>query len=241
MRTQNEKLSISKEKSWQMFNEIAKTYDLLNRLLAFGLDIQWRKKLLTFMDKADDIEMLDLATGTADVLIMLAKEKAAIIKGVGVDMAANMLEIGRHKIQKAQLDQRLELKEGDANNIPADENSFDYTTMSFGIRNVEDPTVVLKEMRRVLRGGGRTLILEFSLPKNLIVRWGHIFYLRHIVPVIGWMFSGHYRAYKYLNQTIEDFPYGDAFCQLLKDAGFVNVKANPLFLGVATIYQGDKQ
>ncbi|MCA9406535.1 MAG: ubiquinone/menaquinone biosynthesis methyltransferase, partial [Candidatus Omnitrophica bacterium] len=181
----------------------------------------------------------DAATGTADVLLSLIKDDR-VAKGQGIDMAARMLDIGRAKIQKRGLSHKITLTHADANKIPFENNHFDVATISFGIRNMEDPTAVLQELCRTLKPEGRALILEFSMPKNPILRAGHLFYLRTIVPLIGYIFSGHYKAYKYLNQTIEDFPYGDDFCRLMTTAGFHNVKANPLLWGVATIYQGDK-
>ncbi len=236
----DKKLTVPKGQSWQMFNTISARYDLLNRLLSLGLDVSWRKRLSQYVPERPGLRLLDLATGTADVLLTLIKERPNIESGLGLDMAEKMLDVGRVKIREQKLDDRLTLDVGDANAIPVEDSSYDCTTMSFGIRNVEDPRIVMREMHRVLKPGGRTLILEFSMPKNPVIRLGHIFYLRTVVPLIGWLVSGQYKAYKYLNQTIEEFPYGDAFCRWMTDAGFVNVKANPLLFGVATIYQGDR-
>ncbi len=236
----NQKLALEKSESWQMFNAISPKYDLLNHLLSFGLDIVWRKKLGRFLVLGENPKLLDLATGTGDVLLSLFEQHPYIESAIGIDMAEKMLEIGREKIKTKNLDNKITLQHGDANNIPFDENTFHNVTISFGIRNVEDPTQVMAEMYRVLNKGGRALILEFSLPKNIIMRILHIFYLRTIVPIVGWIISRHYKAYKYLNQTIESFPFGDQFCQLMRDKGFKNVKANELLFGVATIYQGDK-
>lgn len=236
----DQKLIFPKSDSWQMFNRISARYDFLNRLLSMGLDISWRKKLGGLLPKSSEITILDIATGTADVLITLTQNHPNIVEGVGVDMAAKMMEIGRKKIIHNGLEKKLTLKTADANQLPFAEQSFDCTTIAFGIRNVENPGAVLKEMNRVLKHNGRCLVLEFSLPQNKIIRTIHLFYLRTVVPFIGWLVSGQYKAYKYLNQTIEEFPYGESFCLLMEKSGFTQVKANPLLFGVATIYQGDR-
>ncbi|MBP9853232.1 MAG: bifunctional demethylmenaquinone methyltransferase/2-methoxy-6-polyprenyl-1,4-benzoquinol methylase UbiE [Candidatus Omnitrophica bacterium] len=233
-------LTQAKSDSWKMFNRISKKYDLLNRILSLGLDISWRKKLSAFLPSQPNVKILDLATGTADVLITLVQDKANVGEGVGVDMAEQMLEIGRNKVAQKGLQGKIQLRIADANHLPFPEYSFDCATIAFGIRNMENPITVLKEMYRVLKPNGRSLVLEFSLPQNKIIRIGHVFYLRTVVPIIGWLLSGEYKAYKYLNQTIERFPYGPAFCLLMEETGFVHVKANPLLFGAATIYQGDR-
>lgn len=236
----SENLILSKSNSWKMFDAISPRYDFLNHLLSFGLDILWRKKLARFLTKRTGQKVLDLATGTADVLLSLFKNNPNVHSGFGIDLADKMLEAGRTKIRKKKLEYSITLEHGDAHEISFDEGTFDVVTIAFGIRNMQDHRHVLKQMYRVLNKGGRALILEFSLPENKILRSLHLFYLRSIVPFIGVIFSGHYKAYRYLNQTIESFPYGDNFCVLMREAGFQNVKTNPLLFGVASIYQGDK-
>ena len=231
---------IPKSLSWQMFNDISLKYDLLNNLLSFGLHNLWKKKLATHLSSKRGQRILDLATGTADVIISFLTNNPNVESGIGMDMAEKMLDVGRKKIAHRGLAEKIKLKHGDANQIPFEDQSFDGVSISFGIRNVEDPSQVLREMHRTLKSEGRGLVLEFSFPNNKILKAFHLFYLRTVVPCIGWIFSGHYKAYKYLNQTIETFPYGDDFCQLMSNVGFKNVKANPLLFGVATIYQGDK-
>jgi len=233
-------LVLSKSNSWQMFDQISAKYDFLNHILSFGLDILWRKKISQYLKFHHNQSVLDLATGTADVLISLIKQNPHVTKTYGIDLADKMLDVGREKILKRKMEDRIHLKHGDANNIPFKNNTFDCTTMAFGIRNVDDPNQVLSEMHRVLNENGRTLILEFSLPQNKILRTLHLFYLRTIVPIIGGLVSGHYKAYKYLNQSIERFPYGQSFCALMAAQGFKNIEAHPLLGGIATIYQGDK-
>jgi len=236
----NENLILAKSNSWKMFDAIAPRYDLLNHLLSFGLDIIWRKELARFLTDRKGQKVLDLATGTADVLLALFKNTSKVQSAFGIDLADKMLEVGRKKIQREKLEYCITLEHGDARQIPFDENTFDAATIAFGIRNMDDHIRVLKQMHRVLNKGGRALVLEFSLPENKILRNLHLFYLRNVVPFVGAVFAGHYKAYRYLNQTIETFPYGDDFCALMTQAGFQNVKANPLLFGIATIYQGDK-
>ncbi len=237
---ESQEFTLKKSESWRMFNDISPRYDFLNRVLSFGLDVHWRKVLARYLPQRPNMKILDLATGTADVLLSVFHFNAHVVEGVGIDMAEKMLEIGRQKIARKHLSSRIKLETGDAHKIACSDNSFDVATISFGIRNMTDHNKVLREMRRVLKSGGRGMILEFSLPRNPVIRFLHLTYLRYAVPAIGWLLTGHYKAYKYLNQTIEDFPYGEEFCRLMKDAGFVNVKPNPLLFGVATIYQGDK-
>jgi len=233
--------TITKSTSWQMFDDISPRYDFLNHLLSFGLDIHWRRQISRFLPNKTNQKVLDLATGTGDVLISLLNNNANVQSGIGLDLAGKMMHIGRHKIKQSKFETRITLKHGDAHHVPFDTNTFDVSTIAFGIRNMNDPGRVLREMHRVLNEGGKALILEFSLPANPLIRAGHIFYLRTIVPLIGALFSGHYRAYRYLNQTIESFPYGERFCQMMDNAGFKNVKAHSLLFGVATIYSGDKK
>ena len=241
----NHDLILSKSDSWRMFDAISPRYDLLNRLLSFGLDVSWRRQLSRFLPakvgNADLRSLLDLATGTADVLLTLVRDNENIDQAVGIDLAEKMLSIGREKIARANLARKITLRHADANHIPFEANRFDVVTMAFGIRNVEDPAQVLREMHRVLKREGRALILEFSLPANRILRTAHLFYLRTVVPVLGGLVSGHGQAYRYLNQTIESFPYGTAFCRMMEGAGFRNVAAHPLLGGIASIYKGEKK
>ncbi len=233
-------LTISKSNSWRMFDDIAPRYDLLNRILSLGMDQIWRARLAEFMDRQLPLQILDLATGTADVLLSLLNTRPNIEKAIGIDLAENMLKQGKIKICNQGFDTKVLLETGDITHTHFSDDKFDYTTIAFGIRNVEDPHLVLKEMHRVLKINGQALILEFSLPEKNFIRQIDLFYLRNIVPLIGYIFTGHYQAYRYLNQTIEQFPYGQAFCQLMQACGFKDVKAHPLFLGAATIYQGKK-
>ena len=236
----NDDLTLSKSDSWRMFDDISPRYDLLNRLLSFGLDAFWRRQLVRFLPAQHNQKLLDLATGTADVPLTLVRRSKNIEYAVGIDLADKMLSIGQAKVTRAKLEDKITLNRGDARQTNFSADVFNVVTMAFGIRNVEDPLQVLREMHRVLKPQGRTLILEFSLPENKILRAGHLFYLRNVVPAIGGLVSGHGAAYRYLNQTIERFPCGATFCAMMADAGFRNPTAHPLMGGIATIYVGEK-
>lgn len=223
-----------------MFDRIAHRYDLLNRILSMGTDKGWRKKMRQYLPGTGPLRLLDLATGTADVMLFLDKTSGRIGSGVGLDLSAGMLHYGQIKIRERGLSQRLRMVRGDATCLGAAADSFDAATFSFGIRNVLDVPAALREMLRVLRPGGRALILEFSIPGNPLVRIPYLFYFRHILPLIGGAVSGDASAYRYLNKTVETFPYGEAFLSLMRDAGFTNTRAIPLTFGIATLYLGDK-
>jgi demethylmenaquinone methyltransferase/2-methoxy-6-polyprenyl-1,4-benzoquinol methylase len=226
--------------SWRMFDRIAGRYDLLNHLLSFGQDIRWRKKVARFMSNKNDQYILDLATGTGDQLISMFSSSDRINRAIGTDLAVKMLDIGREKVKKKNLDRLILFEQGDAEDIKYSDNTFDAVTISFGIRNVTRVEQSLSEMYRVLKPSGRVLILEFSIPQNILMRRSFLLYFRYILPLIGSVISGDGYAYRYLNETVEGFTYGDAFCQLLKESGFQNISMYPLTFGIATIYFGDK-
>jgi demethylmenaquinone methyltransferase/2-methoxy-6-polyprenyl-1,4-benzoquinol methylase len=229
----------SRHKVWQMFDRIAHRYDLLNHLLSANQDRRWRSRVNRHLPDGSRLRVLDLATGTADQLLA-AYNSGRMASGIGIDPAEKMLEIGREKIRFHGLERILTLQTGQAEQTGLPDCSFDVVTISFGIRNVSDVPAALAEMYRVLRPGGRALILEFSLPRNPLIRKMYLFYFRHILPRLGAAISGDAHAYRYLNQTVETFPYGENFCSLMRDAGFSEVDESPLTFGVATIYQGDR-
>ncbi len=231
---------LQKHDIWKVFDEISPTYDFLNHLLSFGLDIHWRQKLKEFFPLGRNLQILDLATGTADVLISLCADNPRVDKAFGIDLADKMLSLGREKIAQRHLEDKISLQTADAHQLPFGENIFDCVTIAFGIRNMEDPSRVFTETRRVLKKEGRALILEFSLPKNKMWRLFYLFYLRKIVPFLGLIFSRHAQAYRYLNESVEDFPCGEKFRALMEQTGFKKTAFYPLMGGVATIYAGEK-
>src|SRR3990172_148953 len=189
----------------RMFDGIATTYTLLNHILSFGLDFSWRRKLADRLEKGRPIEVLDLATGTGDLLISMLRRRDNIKKAVGLDISENMLVLCRKNIERSSLSDRVTLIQGDAARTGLPDGRFDAVTMAFGIRNVPDPAQTLNKIYRLLRQGGAALILEFSLPANRIIRSLYLVYLRHVVPFMGYLISGDKAAYRYLNMTIEAF------------------------------------
>lgn len=223
-----------------MFDRIAHSYDLLNRTLSLGRDVAWRKRMAGMLPDRSEQHVLDLATGTADQILSFFRASDAIRSGVGLDLAEQMLDRGRAKIATRGLSERISLEVGDASRIPFGDGTFDAVSISFGIRNVADVRAALSEMYRVLKAGGRALILECSLPSNRLLRKIYLLYFRHVLPRLGGLISGDFEAYRYLNETVETFPSSAAFCALMEEAGFREVAAHPQTLGVATIYVGDK-
>lgn len=224
----------SRESVWKMFNRLSPTYDRINRIVSFGQDKRWRKKVAAQLPNQKKLKVLDLATGTGDQALALLESSASIQTLVGIDLAEEMLAIAKRKIPS-----RVEFMKADAEKLPFRADFFDATTFSFGIRNVKNPLLSLKEIYRVLKPKGRSLILEFSLPPQPI-RSFFLFYLRHIMPKIAGLISRNYSAYRYLNQTIETFPSGKEFCLLMKEAGFTRIRTIPMNLGAVTLYIGEK-
>lgn len=230
----------SKKETWKMFDLIASRYDLLNRVLSFGIDVWWRYRLGFYLPVTTSPQtVLDIATGTGDVgLSLLRNHPKRVGSVIGVDLAEEMLEKASEKINKRNVS-NMSVKVGDATNLPIEADSVDATTISFGIRNVPDVPKALEEMKRVIKPGGRALVLEFSLPKFFLFRWLYLFYFRNILPTVGGIVSGNKQAYSYLNSSVEEFPSGQGFLDLMKEAGFSNTKATSLTFGIASIYQGD--
>jgi demethylmenaquinone methyltransferase / 2-methoxy-6-polyprenyl-1,4-benzoquinol methylase len=225
---------------WKMFDQISPTYDKVNRILSCGLDRSWRNQLARHLPQREKLSLLDSATGTGDQLFALMERSPHLESAVGIDLSTKMIDIARGKLKKKEYSSLVLLQEASATSLPFANESFDCATISFGIRNVSDPLLALAENFRVLKKGGRLLVLEFSLPKNAALRALHLFYLRKILPHLGGWISKNREAYTYLNETIESFPYGDAFCALMEKAGFANVRAHPLTMGIVSLYCGDK-
>ena len=221
-----------------IFNRIAKRYDLLNRLLSFGQDTIWRQKLSQAIPQLASIRYLDLGTGTGDVLFSMVQKWGAhrFSSVVGMDMAKDMLEEAKKKQTKWGINATF--IQADAANLPLEDQSVDLVSMAFAIRNVNNMTAVLVEIYRVLAPGGKLLILEFGLPHNVWVRGIYLLYFRHILPFLGGWISGDRAAYRYLNQSVESFPYGNAFLLHLKQAGFDAIQTTSLTGGIVFLYEG---
>ena len=219
----------TKAESPALFDRIATTYDTVNRILSFGIDSLWRRRVVHRLPQGN---VLDLACGTGELALAIARKEG--VRVTGLDLSEGMLEVARRRTEG----QSITLIHGDAQQLPLPDGSFDATTIAFGIRNVPDVSAALAEMHRVLRPGGRTFILEFSLPANRFIRALHCFYLRHVLPRVGGWISGDREAYRYLNTTIEAFPYGEDFLDLVREAGFSDCTVTPLTMGIATLYEG---
>lgn len=230
---------MEKQDSWKMFNQIAKTYDRINRILSFGMDQSWRRKVSQNLPAKKNLRLLDLATGTGDQLLSLFENGASIHKASGIDLAKDMLIIAKEKISLKLYQDKIDLICADAQKLPFGDNTFDAATFSFGIRNVPNPLLSLQEIARTLKPQGKCLILEFSLPPKPI-RGPYLIYLRHILPRIGRFMSREPSAYAYLNKTIETFPSGNAFALLMKQASFNKITLHPMALGAVTLYIGTK-
>lgn len=230
---------IAKEHVSEMFDQISSVYDLTNRVISFGVDKFWRKSLLRHIPLLADQTHVDLATGTGEQILALSKSPF-IGKFYGFDLSTNMLLLGQKKLAKKGLKKKTLLQIGNALSVPVANEFCDLTSISFGIRNVTEPLKCLTEMHRILKPNGLSFILEFSLPRSKIIRSFYLFYLRHILPKIGFLISKNNEAYSYLNKTIESFPSGEAFLQMMKSAGFSSCKQIPLSFGIVSLYVGKK-
>ncbi|MFM2191584.1 MAG: bifunctional demethylmenaquinone methyltransferase/2-methoxy-6-polyprenyl,4-benzoquinol methylase [Bacteroidota bacterium] len=229
----NKKLQVE-----QMFDNIAPKYDFLNRLMSLGIDIQWRKKVIKRLQAARKGQFLDVATGTADLAIMLASLQPK--KVIGIDISQQMLNKGDEKIIEANVQDIVSLQKADSENLPFADNTFDAATVSFGARNFENLDKGLGEMYRVLSPGGILIILEFSKVKVFPLKQLFAFYFRYITPTIGKIFSKNNTAYSYLPESVAAFPEGEEMCSILHKIGFKNSTCTPLSFGIASIYQATK-
>jgi len=228
-----------KQQLSEMFDGIAYRYDFLNRFLSAGIDTRWRKKAVMLLSKTRPKTILDVATGTADIAIM-ASRLLHPDKIIGIDISDGMLEIGRKKIKKLGLQDRIELLNGDSETINMNSNSFDAVTVSFGVRNFQYLERGLTEILRVLKPGGKLIVLEFSKPTSPFVRSFYNFYMKIVTPFMGKLFSKNRCAYKYLDESIKKFPEGKNFTQILDNLGYHNTYSKPLSLGICSIYCGEK-
>jgi demethylmenaquinone methyltransferase/2-methoxy-6-polyprenyl-1,4-benzoquinol methylase len=224
-----------KEEVAQMFDNISGNYDQLNRMISFGADIKWRKKVLKLVQEAKPKSVLDIATGTGDLAILFASTKAQRI--VGLDISVGMLEVGKQKIKQLKLDNRIEMIVGDSENLPFENNSFDVVTVSFGIRNFENLEQGLSEIHRVLTTNGQLIVLETSVPDKFPFKQGYRIHSSLILPTIGKLFSKDKRAYSYLSESASAFPFGQKLCEIFAKVGFRKADFFKQTMGVATIYQ----
>lgn len=227
-----------KEQVANMFNNISKNYDFLNHVLSLGIDVLWRKTAIKMLQKDQPKLILDIATGTGDFAI----EALALNpdKVIGVDISEGMLEEGRKKMKKKKLDHLIELQLGDSEKLLFPENNFDAVIVSFGVRNFENLEKGLSDMYRVLKPGGKTVIVEFSQPEKFPMKQGYNFYFKYILPQIGKLISKDNDAYTYLPESVQAFPYGKEFVRILEKVGFKNTTCKSLTFGISSIYVGEK-
>ena len=227
-----------KEQVAEMFNNISPSYDFLNHFLSLGIDVLWRKKTIAFLKDQHPKTILDIATGTGDLAIEAMSLNPDKI--TGVDISEGMLEVGRKKILKRNLQSKIELLTGDSENLSFKDNNFDAVTVSFGVRNFENLEKGLTDIYRVLKPGGTFVVLEFSKPVTFPVMQLYNFYFNSILPFFGKLISKDNSAYTYLPESVKSFPDGENFTRLLIKTGFSATKMKPLTFGIATIYVGKK-
>lgn len=227
-----------KQQVEQMFDTISGNYDNLNRMISLGTDQGWRKKVLQMVSDTQPETILDIATGTGDLAILLSKSSATKI--VGLDLSAGMLEVGKQKVKALGLDNKIEMIQGDSENLPFQDNTFDAITVAFGVRNFENLEKGLTEILRVLKPNGIFVILETSVPTKFPFKQGYNFYMKTFMPLMGKIFSKDKKAYEYLSESAKNFPYGEKLNTILRKVGFENVKHSPQTMGVATIYSASK-
>ncbi len=227
-----------KEQVAQMFNNISENYDGLNRVISFGIDVKWRKKVVAIVGENNPKQILDIATGTGDLAIMMTSLHPDKI--TGLDISAGMLEVGKQKIAKANLSDKIEMIVGDSENMPFKDETFDAITVSFGVRNFAHLDKGLTEINRVLKPGGKLVILETSVPTKFPYKQGYRFHTSVLLPIIGKLFSKDKVAYSYLSESANSFPFGEKFNNILLKNGFTTATNKPVTFGVASIYTATK-
>jgi len=228
-----------KEQVTQMFDTISGNYDDLNRIISLGIDVKWRKKVVELVAARQPDSILDIATGTGDLAILMASTSAKKI--IGLDLSVGMLEVGKKKIVNENLDNKIEMVVGDSENIPYPNDYFDAITVSFGIRNFETLEKGLAEIHRVLKPNGIFVILETSVPTKFPFKQGYTFYTKFILPSIGKLLSKDNNAYGYLSESAANFPFGEALNNILQKVSFIDCQTMPQTFGVATIYTATKK
>ncbi len=227
-----------KEQVARMFDSISGKYDFLNHFLSLGIDIRWRKKAVKLLAADKPKLILDIATGTGDFAIetlSLNPEKV-----IGVDISEGMLEVGRKKMKARGYDAIIEMRSGDSENLPFEENKFDAVIVAFGVRNFENLEKGLTDMRRVLKEGGRVVVLEFSKPRSFPFKQLYNFYFNFILPKVGKMISKDPAAYTYLPESVQAFPDGDDFVSIMNKLGYKNTSCTPLTFGISSLYTATK-
>ncbi len=228
-----------KENIKRLFDNIAPDYDKLNHILSLNIDKGWRKKAVReIVDSDSPLKVLDVACGTGDFTIEIARKAATGSSVTGIDLSEGMMAVGRDKIKAAGVDAALEY--GDCEALKYADDTFDRISVGFGVRNFEHLTIGLREMCRVLKPAGKLVILELSVPSNPIIRWCYKLYFLNILPAIGGMVSGNRGAYEYLPASVLHFPAPDKFIPMLREAGFAEVKHKAFTFGVCRMYVGIK-
>ncbi len=230
--------SSKREQVEQMFDSIAPKYDFLNRFLSMGIDQIWRKKAINSLKEVNPKQILDVATGTADLAIAALKLNPDHV--TGIDISNQMLQVGRDKISNKALNGKITLQQADSANLPFEDNKFDAITVAFGVRNFEFLQQGINQMYRVTRKGGKLAVLEFSKPKSFPFKQLYNFYFKYILPGWGGLISKSKTAYTYLPESVEHFPEGENFAAYLKNAGYNNIKIQPLTFGICTLYTAIK-
>lgn len=230
--------SAKKQQVARMFDSISRRYDFLNHFLSLGIDILWRKKAIALLRDLQPKIILDVATGTGDFSIEALSLKPEKI--IGIDISEGMLEVGRQKMRKKKIDPIIELRLGDSENLPFADNFFDAVIVAFGVRNFEDMKGGLTEMLRVVKPGGKVIVLEFSRPSKFPMKQLYNVYFTTILPLIGRWISRDQAAYRYLPESVQAFPDGKDFVKILSDIGYKNPQCNPLTFGISSLYWGTK-
>ena len=223
-----------------MFSSISPRYDLLNKLLSLGRDRYWRRFAVNQLPKMEAGMFLDVATGTGDVAIETVKQHAPVTKIIGVDFSEEMLNLGRKKIINSGYQKQIELRFGDMTSLPFDDKTFDASIIAFGIRNIRDYKTGIKEMARVVKDGGRIIILEFTTAQTRVLKWPFRLYLTKFLPVIGGIISGRKGAYEYLSNSVLDFPAPEELKKVMEEVGLKDVKYYTLTLGIVAVHVGTK-
>ena len=230
-----------KSKSWTLFNKrVSKHYDLLSKVISLGLYDGWRKKLATELPKGDNLQILDLATGTGAIPLSMMKHAGGRIEKItGVDMSQDMLDIFGDALAESPYANKISFQRGDATDLPFEGNEFDAVTMACGIRNVADPTKGCQEIFRMLKPGGKVLFLEPSMPENPVLRRVYLMHFRYVVPAVAAIISD-FGAYQYFNQSVEKFMYGQKFLDFLTEQGFEDCHSFSLTFGAGRLYVASK-